>query len=572
MNGLEAVVSAFADWFSCGVRFVLPVLAILIVVRCGLSLLQRDAEDIEVWGWLTLPNGSRVALRHWENILGRSGSSDVCLAYPTLSRRHAAIIRDMRGNWVLYDLHSRHGVRLNRDPIGGQAELHAGDLLSLGDVDLVFLPLTAEEETAQAESRTVPGRTIRPGFTLLLLLLFQLLLTLQHCIAADQADVLQISVCFFVLILLTWCAYLLIRAMRRTGFEIETLAFLLSSVGFSVAATSAPGFMWKNTLCLVLGVGLFFCIGWCLRDLNRVRRLRWAAAAAGLLLLAVNVFTAESLLGARNWLSIGRFSFQPSELVKVFFVFAGAATLDRLFRKRNIWLFVVYSGLCVLALAVISDFGTAVVFFTAYLVIAYLRSGDAATVILSVAAALFAGATAITLRPYIAVRFSRWGNAWADLNGYGYQQTRTMTAAASGGLFGQGAGKGWLHTVVAADTDMVFGVVSEELGLLIALCLVAALLLLAVFVACASRHSRSSYYSIASAAAVSILLMQVILNVFGSMDMLPFTGVTFPFVSRGGSSLIASWGLLAFIRAADTRQNASFTVKLPKRRKTENDQ
>ncbi len=86
--------------------------------------------------------------------------------------------------------------------------------------------------------------------------------------------------------------------------------------------------------------------------------------------------------------------------------------------------------------------------------------------------------------------------------------------------------------------------------------------------------ARSSYYVIASCAAASIMVLQVILNVFGSVDLLPFTGVTFPFVSKGGSSLIACWGLLSFLKAADTRQNASVAIKLPKQkrraRKTEN--
>ena len=136
-----------------------------------------------------------------------------------------------------------------------------------------------------------------------------------------------------------------------------------------------------------------------------------------------------------------------------------------------------------------------------------------------------------------------------------------MSAAAAGGLFGRGAGAGWLKNVFAANTDMVFGVVCEELGLIVGLCCVLSLLLLAVFSVRSASAGRSSYYVIASCATVTIFMAQLALNVFGSLDLLPFTGVTFPFVSKGGSSLISCWGMLAFIKAGDTRSGGSFALR-----------
>ena len=136
-----------------------------------------------------------------------------------------------------------------------------------------------------------------------------------------------------------------------------------------------------------------------------------------------------------------------------------------------------------------------------------------------------------------------------------------MSAAASGGMFGKGAGSGWLKDIVAANTDMVFGVICEENGLLIALCALLAIVVLAFFAVRSAQHGRSSYYVIAACATVSMLMVQMSLNVFGSMDILPFTGVTFPFVSKGGTSLLSCWMLLAFVKASDTRKGASFVVK-----------
>lgn len=136
-----------------------------------------------------------------------------------------------------------------------------------------------------------------------------------------------------------------------------------------------------------------------------------------------------------------------------------------------------------------------------------------------------------------------------------------MSAAASGGLVGMGAGNGWLHKIPAADTDLVFGMLCEEWGLIIALLAVAAIVTLAVFAARACREGRSSFYTIAACAAGSLLVFQTSLNVFGSVDILPLTGVTFPFVSNGGSAMLAAWGLLAYLKATDTRENASFAIR-----------
>jgi len=107
----------------------------------------------------------------------------------------------------------------------------------------------------------------------------------------------------------------------------------------------------------------------------------------------------------------------------------------------------------------------------------------------------------------------------------------------------------------------VFGMVCEELGLVVGVCCVLAVLLLALFSVRSAATGRSSFYLIASCATVTIFMAQLALNVFGSLDLLPFTGVTFPFVSRGGSSLISSWAMMAYIKAGDTRQSGSFALR-----------
>jgi cell division protein FtsW (lipid II flippase) len=566
----EATAGFGGDYLSYAtmiIRYILPALAIIIVTRCIKSLLHERSEG-EIWGQLRLENGTIIDLNYWENAIGRARASDVYIEYPTISRNHAALNRDDKGKWRIYDVDSKLGVVVNGRKIEGADgyPVKSGDAIELGGVKLIFTAADNTDEYEQAASRTRPGRFIKQRTTLVFVTEFQMLLGLQLHIAAGDASNMTLPLSFIALILLMWICYFFTRAMKRVAFEVETIGFFLCSIGLAVAASSTPSELPRQIVFVTLGILLFFILGWFLRDLDRSKKIRRPVALLGPVLLAVTLIFGTRAFGAIRWIHIAGISVQPSELVKIALIFAGAATLERLFARRNLIAFIGLMGACMALLALMTDFGSALIFFAAYLVIAFLRSGDFATVFLSVAGAGFAGLVALSSMPHIAGRFSTWGKAWefVDTSG-GYQQTRAMSAAASGGLFGVGAGNGWFKKVFAADSDLVFAMVSEELGLIIALTAVFAVVIFAIFAVRAAESARSSFYVIAACASATILVFQMLLNVLGSMDILPFTGVTFPFVSKGGTSIVACWGMLAFLKAVDTRQNASFVVKTPKR-------
>ena len=257
---------------------------------------------------------------------------------------------------------------------------------------------------------------------------------------------------------------------------------------------------------------------------------------------------------------------QPSELAKICFVYVGASTTDRLVKKRNLILLIAYTIALCACLALMNDFGTALVFFFAFLLISYLRSGSVGTVALAITALAFAGVIALQMAPHALRRFATWGHIWEDPFGAGYQQTQSLICCASGGLFGLGLGRGRMKYLFAADSDVVFATVCEEWGLVMMALLILCILVFALFALRSAAAGRSSFYIISSCTAAGIMLVQTCFNVLGTVDVLPLTGVTFPLLSNGGSSMLCVWGLLAFIKAADTRQNASFAVKIPGRR------
>ena len=556
----------FCGWFTTLVRFLFPILALMILIRTIHSLLTVPCLP-EVWAYLTLPNGAQEPLTHWENILGRGGNSDVILNYPVVSRQHAALIRREDDTWTAYDLGSKGGVTVNGRAVADSAPVQYGDVIGLGGVETVLLPLSPEEK-AQRRQRRRAYRPVSPWLGLILLTIFQVLTAVQLTISEGANATAVIPLTFLLLTGVMWLYFLVLRACRQVGFEMETIAFFLSTLSLAVTASSNTGALLKQFLCVAMGLAGFLVLGIFLRDLDRAKKIRWLMAGAAMALAAVTLLPGvPTQYGAANWLTIAGVSVQPSELAKICYIFAGAATLERLFHKRNLGLFILLTGVCLGCLALMSDFGTAAIFFVTFLVIAYLRSGDWATLALICGGGVFAVLTVLSLKPYILRRFATWGHAWQNAStGSGYQQTRTMASAASGGLVGVGPGEGWLHNVAAGDTDLVFGMLCEEWGLIIALLAVGSVITLAVFAVRACRAGRSSFYVIAACAATSMMVFQTCLNVFGAVDILPLTGVTFPFVSNGGTSMISSWGLLAFLKATDTRPNASFAIRLPSRR------
>ena len=543
-------------------RYLAPCLALMVLLRCGLPLLTFRREP-EIWAWLMLPDGRRLPITHWENVIGRSRRSDVVIDLPTVSRNHAVLTRYDDGSWTIADASSKAGVLVNGEKVAISA-IEPEDVLDIGGVEMTLRPISRRQEIKLAQLRTKAAAPFDSIANLLLLTALQSLICLAYLMGGDAQQAGAVLTGFGGIIGIQWALLIFYLFIRKASFEIETLAFFLCTMGMAAIAAVKPGEAVKQLMAIGMGVGIYLAVGWSLRDLERAKVFRYLAAAAGIALLVVTLLFGKEYHGAKNWLIIGGMSFQPSELSKVCFVFVGASTMDRIVNKRNLILFIVYTLTICACLAVMNDFGTALIFFVAFLVIAYMRSGSVGTIGLACTSLGFAGVIALKIAPHALRRFTAWRHIWEDPLGVGYQQTRALMCVASGGLFGLGAGQGWLHNVFAADSDIVFATLSEEWGLLIALMLVGCVLALGLFSFRAASLQRSSFFAIGSCTAASILLVQTMFNVLGTVDVLPLTGVTFPFVSNGGSSMMGVWGLLAFIKAADTRQNASFAVRQSK--------
>ena len=544
-------------------RLAAPVLCGFLLLRCFTPLLTFRREP-EIWAWLTMENGEKIPVTHWENVIGRSRSSDIIIDVGTVSRNHAVLTRYDDGSWTITDAGSTGGTYVNRKRIQIRA-LRGGETITIGGTNMVMTPITKQQEEMQAQLRTKASSGWDSMANLLILTIFQALACLAFLLVGKEEHMVAILQGFGGIALCQWLLFVFYMVIGRTSFEVETIAFFLCTMGMCAIATVKPGETMKQLIAMVLGIVLFLLLGWSLRDLERAKKVRYLAVIAGIGFLIITLLFGKEYYGAKNWLVIGGYTIQPSELSKVCFVYAGASAMDRLMNKRNLILFIVYSVAICGCLALMNDFGTALIFFCAFLVIAYLRSGSVGTIGLACTSLGFAGVLALKIAPHAMRRFSVWRHVWEDPLGQGYQQTRALMCIASGGLLGLGAGQGYLKRIFAADSDIAFATISEEWGLLIAVMMVACIMVIGLFAIRSIRVARSAFYAIGACTAASILLIQTILNALGTVDILPLTGVTFPFLSNGGTSMIGSWGLLAFVKAADTRQGASFAVRFKKR-------
>ena len=563
MDILQTILSrdlAFTKSYLAVFRILAPLLAIILLWRCCRPLLTFRREP-EIWGFLCFKDGKKQPITHWESIIGRHQQSDLVVDFPTVSRNHAVLTRYDDGSWTITDTDSKDGVEVNGKKVT-ICPITEADTISIGGVEMKLEPVSEEQEEKLTQQRTKASTGVDSIANLLLLSVFQALTCLGFLLGGSTENALSIFTGFAGIMCLQWVLLFMYFIIRRPAFEVETAAFFLCTLGMAAICTVHPEETVKQLIALILGLILFLTVGGTMRNLELAKNTRYLAAIIGILLLFATLLFGTEYYGAKNWLILGPMSLQPSELSKVCFVFVGASTMDRLVNKRNLILFIGYTLLVCACLAVMNDFGTALVFFCAFLMIAFLRSGSLGTVGLAITALGYACVLGLKLAPHALRRFSVWRHVWESPFDAGYQQTRAMMCIASGGMFGLGLGRGWLKHLFAADSDVVFATIAEEWGLIMAVLPVLVIAVLALFAMRCSHVSRSSFYAIGACTAGSIMLVQTIFNVLGTVDVLPLTGVTFPFVSNGGSSMICAWGLLAFIKSVDTRQNASFAVRL----------
>ena len=382
------------------------------------------------------------------------------------------------------------------------------------------------------------------------------------------------------LLLLPWLAAVIVGAFftqfilgRRDGTDLTLFpaAMLLASLGLIMIGRLKPALFLTQMRWLLLGLIVYLFLVFLGERVLRLLSYPYLLGVFCLLLLCSALFFGTEIGGSRNWIVFGPFAVQPSEFGKIVIIMFLAAYLTEhrevltLPRHRLLWLklpvlrfiapLLLIWGIAILMFVVQRDLGSALLFFGIAVSMTYMATGRKSYVALAFAFFLGAAALSYSFFSHVRVRFNIWLDPWSDPSGSAYQVVQSLFALGSGGVWGAGFAHGHPNLIPEVHTDFIFAAIAEELGLLgsLGIMLVFALFFYrAIRIALACREETRMLL----AAGIAVMfLLQAFIIIAGVTKFLPLTGITLPFVSYGGSSMIASFMLLGILTVLSKKEN-----------------
>lgn len=276
-------------------------------------------------------------------------------------------------------------------------------------------------------------------------------------------------------------------------------------------------------------------------------RFSYILMAIGCILLLLPILFGKETFGAKNWIEISGYSLQPSEFVKIIliFVFASWFKAENKF-SENLPAFI-FAGVTILLVVFQKDLGAALLYFYIFIFVYYIATSDWIIIALAGTAAALGSVVSYHLFSHVRVRVEAWRNPWRDIENKGYQIAHSLIAISSGGLIGTGLGLGSPQVVPAFKTDFIFATLCEEFGIITGLCIIGLYAMIVIRGVSIALRNKDSYKALLAFGATVALTLQAFTIIGGVIKMIPLTGVTMPFVSYGGSSMVVSLALIGVL-------------------------
>lgn len=355
------------------------------------------------------------------------------------------------------------------------------------------------------------------------------------------------------------------------------VVFTLSGIGITFVTRLQPDASLGQVIFLFLGVALMVGTLAVVKNLEVIKRYKYVLGIAGVILLVLPMFIGTEIYGSKLWIKIGGFQFQPGEFAKVLIVLflAGYLAENRELlsisnrtvlgikfpRLRLLYpLFIVW-GVCLLVVAFERDLGSALLFYTIFLIMLYVATGRVSYVIIGLALLAVGAFGMYQIMSHVQVRVAIWLDPFSDAQNLGYQIVQSLFSLADGGLAGVGIGKGMADIIPVVASDMIFAAIGEEMGLLGGSAVLLLFMLFAVRGLTTAARAKSDLAAFSAAGLTAAISFQAFTIVGGVTKLIPLTGVTLPFMSQGGSSLLASFVIVALLlRAGDEATGRSTEI------------
>lgn len=296
--------------------------------------------------------------------------------------------------------------------------------------------------------------------------------------------------------------------------------------------------------------GLIIClfVPLCIERIHFVGQLGWVYGIAGIGILLYVLKFGVTKYGAKNWVMIAGFSLQPSEFVKILFVFFAASLLAHSTKFKHIVAVTVVAVLYVLILVLEKDLGSAMIFCITYLFMLYTATANAGYLLAGFGCGGAAAVIAYKLFSHVRVRVQAWKDPWGDIDQGGYQIAQSLFAIGTGGWFGMGFCKGLPTSIPVRESDFIFAAISEELGGIFAICLILIYISCFIMFINISVKMERPFYKLCALGLSVLIVFQVFVSVGGVIKFIPSTGVTLPLLSYGGSSILSTIVIFSIIQ------------------------
>lgn len=323
---------------------------------------------------------------------------------------------------------------------------------------------------------------------------------------------------------------------------------MLLCTGFIVLTRLNPERAMRQFAIVVISALITWIIPFIVDRFWQLVKLPWFYGILGIVLLSVVFVIGNTSYGAQLSLTVKGVSIQPSEFVKIIFVFFVAAMFYRATDFKQVVITTVVAALHVLILVLSKDLGSALIFFVTYLMMLFVATSNWFYLGCGVASGAGASFIAYKLFAHVRRRVEAWRDPWADIDDKGYQVTQGLFAMGTGGWFGMGLYQGLPNKIPVVEKDFIFAAISEELGAIYGICIL--LICLGCFIQFMqiAMKMQAMFYKLIAFGLGTMYITQVFLTVGGVLKFIPSTGVTLPFVSYGGSSILATFVLFNIIQ------------------------
>jgi len=337
------------------------------------------------------------------------------------------------------------------------------------------------------------------------------------------------------------------RVFRHIDRITLVICFFLAGVGLVTLARLNMETAWKQLMWLAIGLAALFAVVLIVRRADDFGRWNYLLMAASLGLLLFAYLFADTVGGARNWVALGPVSFQPSEISKVLFIIVSAYFFADKRSKPASAAYALYVFACVVLLVLSNDLGAALLYSGTFLIVFFAGTGRTWLALLGLGIAGGGAAASYYLVPHVRTRVEVWQNPWGYHRTQGYQIVQGLMAIAAGGAFGAGLGLGYPEAIPVNTSDFIFAVICEEFGIVFGVIVILLYLVFIIRGMIIARSATSRFDALLVFGATCMLSLQSFIIIAGVIKLIPLTGITLPFISAGGSSLIACLALVGII-------------------------